>query len=106
MYMLIHNCFHLTESLKEIKLKTYLWGSLEHDPTNRESTVFRKGNFVKCSSEIFFLISPQNVSQLHVHALPHNYALTLFSFNRNLEGNKIEELPMGTFGALSNLQIL
>ena len=61
---------------------------------------------MKCSSEILFLISPQNVSQLHVHAHPHNYALTLFSFDRNLEENKIEDLPVGTFGALSNLQIL
>ena len=72
----------------------------------RESTVFRKGNFVKCNSKIFFFIFPKNVSQLLAHAHPHNYALKLFSFHRKLELNKIEDLPVGTFGALSNLQIL
>ena len=68
--------------------------------------VDRKRNFVKCNSEILFLIFPKNVSQLHVHAYPHNYALKLFSFDRDLEGNGIEDLPEGTFGALSNLQFL
>ena len=68
--------------------------------------VDRKRNFVKCNSEILFLIFPKNVSQLHVHAHSHNYALKLFSFDRNLERNGIEDLPEGTFGALSNLQFL
>ena len=49
---------------------------------------------------------PKNVSQLHAHDYLHNYALKLFSFHRKLELNKIEDLPVGTFGALSNLQIL
>ena len=68
--------------------------------------VDRKRNFVKCNSEILFLIFPKNVSQLHVHSYPHNYALKLFSFDRNLEGNEIEDLPVGTFGELSKLRSL
>ena len=68
--------------------------------------VDRKRNFVKCNSEILFLIFPKNVSQLHVYSYPHNYALKLFSFDRNLDGNEIEDLPVGTFGELSKLRSL
>ena len=68
--------------------------------------VDRKRNFVKCNSEILFLIFPKNVSQLHVPSYPHNYALKLFSFDRNLDGNEIEDLPVGTFGELSKLRSL
>ena len=68
--------------------------------------VDRKRNFVKCNSEILFLIFPKNVSQLHVHSYPHNYASKLFSFDRNLDGNEIEDLPVGTFGELSKLRSL
>ena len=35
-----------------------------------------------------------------------DHYLKLFSFNRELSGNKIVDLPVGTFRGLYNLQIL